>query len=97
MEIIAKWLLPGRVFDDPVDAITSIRDVLSNWSDAWLMVVDNFDDPSELRDILELLPDSRLGSILIASRYSGSKELGQAIKVDCMERSEGLQLLRWRQ
>jgi tetratricopeptide (TPR) repeat protein len=94
IEIIAKRLLPGRVFDNLDFAVTSINDVLSNWSDAWLMVVDNFDDPSELRDdILVILPDSPFGSILITTRYSGSKELGQSLEVGCMERSEGLQLL----
>jgi tetratricopeptide (TPR) repeat protein len=93
MEIIAKRFLPGRVFDNPDDAVTSVKEILSSWSDAWLMVVDNFDDPSELQDILQLLPDSQYASILITSRYAGSKELGQSIEVDCMEKSEGLQLL----
>jgi tetratricopeptide (TPR) repeat protein len=92
MEIIAKWLLPGRVFDNPDDAVNSVKDVLSKWSNGWLMVIDNFDNPSELRDILFFLPDSRWGFIIITSRHAGSKELGQVVEVDCMEKAEGLQL-----
>jgi hypothetical protein len=93
MEIIAKQLLPGRVFDNPHDAVTSVKEVLSSWSDAWLMVADNLDDPSDLHDVLQLLPEGSSGSILVTSRYSGSKELGRAIVMDRMEMSEGLELL----
>jgi hypothetical protein len=93
MEIIAKWLLPERVFDNPHAAVTVVRDLLSSWSDMWLMVFDNLDNPSDLQDILNFFPDSRYGSILVTSRYAGSKELGQPIELDCMEREEGLQLL----
>jgi tetratricopeptide (TPR) repeat protein len=94
MEVIAKLLSPGQVFDDPDDAVASVRDILSKWNERWLMVIDNFDDPSDLQDIPNFFPDGRCGSILITSRYSGSKELGHALDVDRMEKSEGLELLQ---
>ena len=43
--------------------------------------------------ILDFFLTSHRGSILITSRYAGSKELGQSIDLDRMEKEEGLQLL----
>jgi NB-ARC domain len=93
MEMIAKQLMPGRVLDDRLAAATLVKDVLSSWDDAWLMVFDNLDNPSDIPDILHFFPNSRCGSILVTSRFAGSKELGQSIKVDCMGKEEGRLLL----
>src|SRR5277367_6631819 len=93
MEIIAKRLMPGRVPDNPRDAVSLVTDVLSKWSDGWLMVFDNLDNPSDLRGIQKFFPDSHRGSILDTSRCAVSKQLGQFIEVDCMEPEEGLELL----
>jgi len=46
-----------------------------------------------LSGILDFFLTSHRGSILITSRYAGSKELGQSIDLDRMEKEEGLQLL----
>src|ERR1700722_7445061 len=89
METIAEQLMPGRVLDNPRAAVSLVRDVLSKWSDGWLMVFDNMDNPSDFDGIQRFFPDSRRGSILVTSRYAGSKELGQFIEVDCMEPKEG--------
>jgi Ni2+-binding GTPase involved in maturation of urease and hydrogenase len=48
MENIAKHLLPGRTFEDTDAAVIAVNDILSNWRDAWLMVFDNLDHPSEI-------------------------------------------------
>jgi tetratricopeptide (TPR) repeat protein len=93
MEMIAKQLMSGGVLDDRLAAVTLVKDVLSSWDDAWLMVFDNLDNPSDIPDILHFFPDSRCGSILVTSRFAGSKELGQLIEVDCMEKEEGRLLL----
>src|SRR6202795_1235323 len=93
MEAIAKRMLPERVLDSRHAAASLVKDVLSAWSDAWLMVFDNLDNPSDLDGILDFFPDSCRGCILVTSRYVGSKGLGQSIEVDCMEKEEGLQLL----
>src|SRR6202795_1300014 len=93
MEAIVKRMLPERVLDNRHAAASLVRDALSAWSDAWLMVFDNLDNPSDLHGILNFFPDSRRGCILVTSRYVGSKGLGQSIEVDCMEKEEGLQLL----
>jgi hypothetical protein len=93
METAAKQLLPDRVFNNPDAAVALVNDVLSSWSDRWLLVFDNLDNPEDLPGILGFFPASHRGSILITSRHVGSKELGQSIELDRMERKEGLQLL----
>jgi tetratricopeptide (TPR) repeat protein len=93
METAAKQLLPDRVFDNPDAAVALVNDVLSSWSERWLLVFDNLDNPEDLPGILSFFPASHSGSILITSRHAGSKELGQSIELDRMERKEGLRLL----
>jgi ribosomal protein S15P/S13E len=94
MENTAKRLLPGRVFQDADAAVNAINDVLSTWSDRWLMVFDNLDNPPDIRDIFNFCPEGDYGSILMTSRHAGLKELGGSIvEVDQMEKEEGLELL----
>jgi len=93
METVSEQLLPGRVFDSPDAAVALVRGVLSRWTERWLLVFDNLDNPEEFPDILGFIPAGHHGSILITSRHSGSKELGQSIELDHMEKEEGLQLL----
>jgi hypothetical protein len=93
MEITAKLLSSGRQFDDAQASVTFVRDVLSSWSDAWLVIFDNLDNPSDLQDIDNFFPDSCHGSILVTSRYAGTKRLGQTIELNQMVEKEALQLL----
>jgi hypothetical protein len=93
MEMTTKLLSPGRTFDDARASVAFVKDVLSSWGDAWLMVFDNLDDPSDLEDIDSFFPDSRRGFILVTSRYTGTKELGQPIEFDQTVEKEALQLL----
>jgi len=93
METAAKQLLPDRVFDNADAAVASVNDFLSRWSERWLLVFDNLDNPEDLPGILDFFPSSHRGSILITSRHADSKELGQSIDLDRMEKEEGLQLL----
>jgi len=93
METTAKQLLPDREFGTRDAVVVLVKDVLSSWNERWLLVFDNLDDPEDLADILSFFPASRCGSILITSRLAGSKELGQSIEFDRMEKEEGLQLL----
>jgi hypothetical protein len=93
VETVARQLLPDRVFRNSDDAVTLVTNVLSGWSERWLLVFDNLDNPKDLSGIHKFFPPSHLGSVLITSRYAGSKELGQSIELDRMEKEEGLQLL----
>jgi hypothetical protein len=93
METTATLLSSGRQFDGAEASVTFVKDILSSWSDRWLMVFDNLDNPSDLQDIDNFFPDSRHGSILVTSRYVGTKRLGQTIELDQMVEKEALQLL----
>src|ERR1700722_12632301 len=91
--VIAERLMPDRVLDNPRAAVSLVRNVLSKWSDGWLMVFDHLDNPSDLHGIQKFFPDGPRGSILVTSRYAGSKKLGRFIEVGRMEPEEGLELL----
>jgi tetratricopeptide (TPR) repeat protein len=93
IETAAKQLRPDRLFNNPDAAVALVNDILSSWSERWLLVFDNLDNPEDLPGIFSFFPASHCGSILITSRHAGSKELGQSIELDRMERKEGLQLL----
>src|SRR5882672_9043519 len=93
METIAKKLSPDRILDDVNESVPIVRDLLSSWSERWLLVFDNLDNPSDLNDIRNFFPVSNNGSILITSRCSGTEELGDIVKVDKMKETEGLELL----
>ena len=93
IETSAKHLLPDRVFDTPDAAVASVNEVLSRWTERWLLVFDNLDNPKDLSGIISFFPASQCGCILITSRLAGSNELGQSIELDRMEKEEGLQLL----
>ena len=67
--------------------------MLSGWSDTWLLVFDNLDNPSYFHDIITFFPQSCWGCILVTSHFAGAKELDSVIVLDCMEKDEGLQLL----
>jgi len=93
MGTAAKHLIPDRVFDNPDAAVASVNDVLSTWSEQWLLVFDNLDNPEDLPGIVSFFPASHRGSILITSRLAASNELGQSVGLDRMEKEEGLKLL----
>src|SRR5258708_40212777 len=81
------------MFGDPKAAVASAKDVLSRWSERWLLVFDNLDNPEDLPWIVNFFPASQHGSVLITSRLAGSNELGQSIELDHMKKEEGLHLL----
>lgn len=61
----------------------------------WLLVFDNFDDPSAFGDesIKQYLPRSGHVSILFTTRHVGVKDMGQSIDVTSMLGEEALELL----
>ena len=63
--------------------IRMVKGSLSTWTDRWLLIFDNFDDPSAFqgRDIKEYFPHGENGAILFTSRHGDVKRLGQAISI----------------
>jgi hypothetical protein len=57
IETVARHLFLERVIDNPQAAVILIKDALSSWSDQWLMVFDNLDNPSDFQGILDFFRD----------------------------------------
>ena len=93
MVSVSRQLFPGRIVDNPCDGVKIARTTLSDWREPWIVVFDNYDNPSDIPDIIDFFPNSSCGRILITSRSTVSKELGEVIKLDRMEKDEGLELL----
>jgi tetratricopeptide (TPR) repeat protein len=72
-----------------------VLNTMSAWRTKWLLVFDNFDDPSSFRrkSIKEYFPRGSQGSILFTSRHAAAKSLGYPIEVSAMSNGEALDLL----
>ena len=69
-----------------------------SWPAQWLLVLDNFDNPSAFRDVADFIPQSNLGAILVTSRHADSDTLvldqsNHFIKLDDLEESVAILLL----
>ena len=83
---------------DPGDfkaSLRLVRESLTTWTNHWLIVFDNFDDPTlfESRNIKEYFPHGMNGAILITTRHQDVRRLGQTISINEMSQDEGLDLL----
>src|SRR5258708_12498158 len=77
IEAAAKQLLPHRVLDNPDSAVALVNDILSRWSERWLLVFDNLDNPEDLPGIVSFFPAIQHASILITSLLPRSNDLVQ--------------------
>ena len=93
MLAICKRLLPGRLVDNPRDGVSLVTTTLSDWMNPWMLVFDNLDNLEDFPDIVRFFPNSGSGCILITSRSASSKDLGEVIEIEQMEKDEGLELL----
>jgi len=69
------------------------KSVLEGWSQLWLLVLDNYDDPKSFPNILDYVPKGKSGSIIITTRNAGVERLGHTIEIPAMEEDEALALL----
>ncbi|OBT50677.1 hypothetical protein VE04_08704 [Pseudogymnoascus sp. 24MN13] len=76
-------------------SIQLVTDTISRWQTPWLIVFDNFDQPSAFkgRNMKDYFPRGKKGAILLTSRNAGAQRLGHMITVTSMSPSEGLNLL----
>lgn len=82
--------------NDIQTTISLVQNTLRSWSQKWLMVFDNYDNPKafQKRSIREYIPESKNGYILFTSRHTGLELLGgYQISVSSMTKSESLDLL----
>lgn len=95
--------IEGLIFNCKVDlskveaSVKRVVAEMSKWRTAWLIVFDNFDEPSlfddEGKNIRDYFPRGKRGSILFTTRNEGTGRLGHMIEVNRMTEDEGLELL----
>jgi len=83
---------PDDSLVDSDSRIRYTRQTLTDWSETWLLVFDNFDDPSKLA-IREYIPSSIQGHVIITTRAGDVEVLGNSIPVTGMTDEEALNLL----
>ncbi|MCJ1356254.1 MAG: hypothetical protein MMC33_006248 [Icmadophila ericetorum] len=95
-ETIAEKLSSGKELLDTESKISFVKDTLQSWSEPWLLVFDNYDNPRLFNNISSFFPVSKntcKNGILITSRHVSTERLGNAIKVHGLSEDESLELL----
>jgi hypothetical protein len=95
---IAEELSPTKQRLADSDADASVQLALSTigaWKTPWLIVFDNYDQPTAFKDknMSDYFPRGSCGAILFTSRNAASTRLGHKIIVTSMPENEGLDLL----
>ena len=89
--------LPGsrKAFADIAARTSFAKATLSRWSEPWLLVYDNFDQPGLFRKapLQDYFPVSANGAIVVISRHAEAERLGPTIRLEIMSEDEGLDLL----
>jgi tetratricopeptide (TPR) repeat protein len=79
--------------DDMPETARAVLAGLGRTNLAWLLVFDNADQPG---DLIEWLPQSGTGHVIVTSRQAGWDALGSGQDVDVFSRTEAVTLLRRR-
>ncbi|KAL8768746.1 MAG: hypothetical protein Q9194_005629 [Teloschistes cf. exilis] len=82
-----------QVFDTLEERIEFTRERMEEWNRPWLLVMDNYDDPSRFPDLPDYIPSSKFGSVLITTRQANLERLGTVVTVPPMSKKESLLLL----
>jgi tetratricopeptide (TPR) repeat protein len=91
--VATKMADPSRTFDNLEEKITFVKDTVEGWESRWLLVFDNYDDPTKDFNVAAFFPSSPFGTIVVTSRHEDSERLGKAIHLDEMTEQESLELL----
>lgn len=83
---------PEETFVDSESRVRFTKRILTEWPEPWLLVLDNFDDPSKYA-IRDYLPTSVKGHIIFTSRSGDARKFGNHIPVAGMTDAEALDLL----
>ena len=87
---IAKLLgLPGQEAPDQMLIVTAVKRWLAQ-QEGWLLILDNADELSIVKDFL---PGAGQGHLLLTTRAQATGKIAQSLSVEKMERPEGIQLL----
>jgi len=95
--IIAKIIIKSFPDTEDIQALISLtQNTIRSWSQRWLMVFDNYDNPKRFQQkrIKEYIPGGKSGCILFTSRHSGLTSLtSHRILISGMSEPESINLL----
>ena len=86
---------PNQIFTDSNDRIAFMKSILADWAKPWIVVFDNYDDPTEF-NIPEFIPQATEGHVLITTRSLDTYRLGSFLKLEGMSEEDSLELLERR-
>ncbi|KAI0388108.1 hypothetical protein F5Y04DRAFT_241679 [Hypomontagnella monticulosa] len=93
LEMISEELnANNQVFPDTDARITFVKRKLTAEKLSWLLVFDNYDDPTGF-DLRDYIPKGRAGYVLITSRSTHVGRIGPVITVSGMTEDEAMDLL----
>jgi hypothetical protein len=76
LEALAARIAPCRTFTDTEVTVAFVIGWFSRRMTPWLIVFDNYDQPSTFQHNTSFFPPASTGSILVTSRHAGSERLG---------------------
>lgn len=82
-----------QTFLDEDDEIAYVKSTIKTWSFPWLMVFDNYDNPSDFSNIRGFIPFGMQGAILITTRHEDVRQLGTMISVPGLAEDNAVNLL----
>ncbi|PSN62805.1 hypothetical protein BS50DRAFT_624595 [Corynespora cassiicola Philippines] len=84
---------PEKIIPDSEGRIKFVYQFLTHWKYEWLLVMDNYDDPGSFKNIMDYMPKSEHGRILITSRDPDTWRLGKHIPLAPLDEQDAVHLL----
>ncbi|KAI4263695.1 MAG: hypothetical protein L6R42_001169 [Xanthoria sp. 1 TBL-2021] len=84
---------PQAKFEDGEQIIETVKTLLEDWNESWLLIFDNYDKPDEFCDIRRFLPRDEHGHVIITSRRRDLDRLGDLMELGALSPNEGVNLL----
>ncbi|KAL8871438.1 MAG: hypothetical protein Q9174_002726 [Haloplaca sp. 1 TL-2023] len=90
-EDIGSVLAPGSNFPNPEAARTFVLKAFESFTDPFLLVFDNYDQPGEFTTVKDFFPHR--ANIIFTSRHVDTKRLGKSLEIGAMPVEEAVELL----
>ncbi|KAI4174548.1 MAG: hypothetical protein LQ346_008226 [Caloplaca aetnensis] len=82
-----------RPFKDLDACLAFVKETIETWAAPWLVIFDNFDQPSQIPNIMTYVPNACNGAVLVTSRHADSGALGTVFEMESMTEDESISLL----
>ncbi|KAL8650824.1 MAG: hypothetical protein Q9226_004982 [Calogaya cf. arnoldii] len=84
---------PQAKAEDDEQVVETIKNLLEDWNESWLLVFDNYDKPDEFGDVRRFFPRGKHGHVIITSRRRDLDRLGDLMELGSLSSDEGVKLL----